>query len=317
LEFILNSPVFEHPLARTTLRTLQVNLGKLCNQACTHCHVDAGPTKTKENMSLETVQKLISKMQTSSTVNTLDLTGGAPELNPHFRTLVREGKKLGWDVIDRCNLTVLFEPGQEDLSQFLAENNVHVVASLPCYTPDTLEKQRGEGVFEKSIAGLQQLNALGYGKIPSMKLDLVYNPSGAFLPPEQKMLEADYRERLLADFGIEFSCLFALTNLPVKRFAAWLKRNGELEKYYQLLVENFNPKSLDGLMCRSTLSISWDGRLFDCDFNQMMGMRAGGSASSLDSIVSLDSFSSGSIATASHCFGCTAGAGSSCTGQTI
>jgi radical SAM/Cys-rich protein len=311
----LNIPSFNHQIERVSLKTLQVNLGKLCNQTCTHCHVDAGPHKTKENMNADFANLLMEKMLTSTTIENLDLTGGAPELNPYFRKLVKHGKNLGWNVIDRCNLTVLFESGQEDLAEFLATNKVEVVASLPCYTAETLEGQRGEGVFEKSIAGLQRLNALGYGKNSELRLDLVYNPSGAFLPPDQKTLELDYRNRLLADFGIVFSNLYALTNLPVKRFAAWLKQRGELENYYELLRTSFNPQSLQGLMCKSTLSVSWDGKLFDCDFNQMMNMKVGAGVSSLADVVSLDAFGKGKVATAPHCFGCTAGAGSSCGGQ--
>jgi radical SAM/Cys-rich protein len=315
-------PQFNHIIERTALKTLQVNLGKLCNQACTHCHVDAGPTKTKQNMNGEIASEILKRMKLSQSIETLDLTGGAPELNPHFRTFVSEGKKLGWDVIDRCNLTVLFEPGQEDLAEFLAKNNVHIVASLPCYTKETLEKQRGDGVFDASIAALQKLNKLGYGMPVKpgekpLKIDLVYNPGGAFLPPNQEELEADYRMRLRNDFGIEFSNLFALTNLPVKRFAAWLKQKGELQNYYELLVNSFNPSALNGLMCKNTLSVSWEGKLFDCDFNQMMELKPSAFKQSVLELESFDQVGVGNVATAPHCFGCTAGAGSSCTGSLV
>jgi radical SAM/Cys-rich protein len=310
-------------LKRDLLSTVQVNLGKLCNQTCTHCHVDAGPHRTKENMNLQTIEQLIKILKGTAGLKTLDLTGGAPELNPHFRHLVTEAKKLGLEVIDRCNLTVLFEPGQEDLAAFLASNNVRIVASLPCYTQKTVDAQRGDGVFEKSIAGLQLLGGLGYGK--SKTIDLVYNPSGAFLPPPQKSLEDEYRTKLKKDYDIEFTNLFALTNLPVKRFAVYLRQNKKLDEYNQLLIDSFNPNSIDGLMCKSLVSVGWQGDLFDCDFNQMEQIpikmesprndtnSADKPNSTLWSISSFHEIKN-QIETAGHCFGCTAGQGSSCQG---
>ena len=306
-------------LARRQLTTVQVNLGKLCNQTCVHCHVDAGPHKTKENLNSEAIERLIHLLGATPGLTTLDLTGGAPELNVHFRKLVLAGRALGLEVIDRCNLTVLFEPGQETLATFLAENKVRVVASLPCYTLETLETQRGEGVFAKSIMGLQLLNTLGYAtsKKSELTLDLVYNPGGAFLPPAQQALQEEYRIRLSEDFNIEFTNLFALANLPVKRFAAWLRQRKQLDSYMDLLRQSFNPQAVENLMCRSLVSISWDGKIYDCDFNQMENLPAGASTKSIFEIENFSAFNEGKIAMANHCFGCTAGAGSSCQGAVV
>ena len=305
-------------LAKGTVTTVQVNLGKLCNQACFHCHVDAGPNKLRENMSAATVDHLLEIIQKTATVQTVDLTGGAPELNPNFRRMVRELTARGIQVIDRCNLTVLFEPGQEGLADFLAEHQVQVVASLPCYSMENVDAQRGDGVFEKSIEGLKILNNLGYGREGSgLTLDLVYNPLGATLPPSQPELERSYKEMLYREFEIVFNRLFCITNMPIKRFLADLKRQKKYETYMELLVNSFNLGSLDYLMCKSMVSISWDGQVYDCDFNQMLQVPVLGSAKNLDQIESFDQFAKTEIALADHCYGCTAGSGSSCGGALL
>ena len=294
--------------------TLQVNVGKLCNQACLHCHVEAGPRRP-EQMSAAVADRVLELIASSPSLDTLDLTGGAPELNPHFRRLALAGRSRGLRVIDRCNLTVLSEPGQEDLAEFLAANQIEITASLPCYTPGNVDSQRGRGVFDRSIAALQQLNRLGYAQPGSgLVLNLVYNPLGASLPPAQAGLEADYKRELRGNFGIRFNQLFTLTNMPIKRFAEALHRSGETEAYLDLLVSRFNPATVDGLMCRSLVSIGWDGRLFDCDFNGMLELDASGTTTIFE-LRSLNAFASGRIRTGSHCFGCTAGAGSSCGGS--
>jgi radical SAM/Cys-rich protein len=304
-------------LRRGGIATLQVNLGKRCNQACLHCHVEAGPKRT-ESMSRSTAERVMQLFAESRKATVLDITGGAPELNDNFRWMVEEARALGRDVIDRCNLTIFFEEGMEDLPEFLAEQGVRVVASMPCYSLTNVDAQRGKGAFDKSIRGLKRLNELGYG-IPGSKrvLDLVYNPGGAFLPPAQQELEARYRQELSDAFGIRFNALLTLANLPVNRFAASLQRSGQLDGYMNLLVDNFNPDTLPGLMCLSQLSISWDGKIYDCDFNQMLEMASllpAGEVATIDDIRSLDDLRGASIRTAPHCFGCTAGAGSSCGG---
>ena len=302
------------PLRRATVTTLQVNVGKRCNQACHHCHVEAGPTRT-EIMGEAVATRVLELLAASPDVAIVDLTGGAPELNPHFRRLVREAGRLGRHVIDRCNLTVLLEPGMEDLPEFLATHAVEVTASLPCYGPENVEKQRGRGVFDKSIAALRRLNALGYGRPDSaLVLNLVYNPVGAFLPPPQAELEARYKDELLGAFGIEFHRLFTLTNMPIKRFAEFLARQGQEEAYASLLVNHFNPATVPGLMCRSLVSVGWDGSLYDCDFNQMLEMPLGAGVPTIWELDALDALARRPVATGSHCFGCTAGAGSSCGG---
>ncbi len=302
-------------LPRTPLEILQVNLTARCNLACTHCHVESGP-KRVEALDTNGIARLIELMDTAPAMHTLDLTGGAPELHPQFRELVRAGRARGLKVIDRCNLTVLFEPGQEDTAEFLAAQGVAVVASLPCYTPENVNKQRGKGVFGQSITALQQLNALGYGQAGNgLELDLVYNPIGARLPPAQMSLENDYRQRLHADFGIAFNNLFTITNMPIKRFLHELERDGELDAYMQLLIDNFNPRAALGVMCRNLVSVGWDGGLYDCDFNQMLGIELGRARTTLWDIARLDEIDSRSIAFARHCYGCTAGAGSSCGGS--
>lgn len=304
------------PLVRDGIKTVQVNVGKVCNQACLHCHVEAGPKRT-EQMSEEIASRVM-KLFAESESATLDITGGAPELNANFRRMVREARALGREVIDRCNLTIFFEEGMDDLPQFLAENQVHIVASLPCYSEGNVDSQRGKGTFNKSIEALKILGALGYGKPGTgLILDLVYNPNGAFLPPAQAELEEKYHRELGA-LGISFSSLFTLSNLPVNRFAQSLKRDGQLDEYMDLLCDNFNPATVAGLMCRDQVSISWDGGLYDCDFNQMLEMPSSVSgAAGPVNIMKLDSFEKlrkMPIKTASHCFGCTAGAGSSCGG---
>ncbi len=302
-------------LPRRPIEILQINLGKLCNQACTHCHVEAGPKRT-EVMDARTIERLIALMD-EPTLTTVDLTGGAPELNPHFRSLVTAARNRGLKVIDRCNLTVLFEPGQEDTARFLAASGVNVVASMPCYSRGNVDKQRGKGVFGKSIDGLLSLNELGYGQPGTgLELDLVYNPGGAFLPPAQASLELDYKRILAQDFGIVFNRLFTITNMPIKRWAVWLHQQGKHEQYMQLLVDSFNPSAAAGVMCRNTVSVGYDGRLYDCDFNQMLELDAGNRRQSIWDIDTLADLQNNPIALDDHCFGCTAGAGSSCGGTT-
>jgi radical SAM/Cys-rich protein len=292
--------------------TVQVNVGKICNQACQHCHVEAGPKRT-ESMSLATAERILSLLKSSPCVNTVDITGGAPELNPHFRRLVSASRAQDLHVIDRCNLTILLEPGFEDLPVFLACNRVEVTASLPCYTRDNVDAQRGRGVFDKSIEALQLLNGLGYGVDPALALNLVYNPLGAALPPPQDALEADYKRHLQEDFGIRFNRLFTITNMPIRRFDDFLMRTGRKQAYMKLLFDKFNPATLEHLMCRSLISIGWDGQLYDCDFNQMLDMPLSNPRTVWD-IESFDAAAFKAIATARHCFGCTAGTGSSCGG---
>ncbi len=305
------------PLTRDKTTTLQINVGKLCNQACLHCHVEAGPKRT-EIMDEKVANQLVSLMSSSPSLKVVDLTGGAPEMNSHFRTLVEAARQKNLEVIDRCNLTVLFEPNLEWVAEFLAKNQVRVVASLPCYTKDNVEEQRGLGVFDKSIGGLKLLNSLGYGMESSgLFLDLVYNPVGTHLPPEQSKLQADYKTRLAEDFGIQFNNLLTITNMPIKRFAHQLHRDGKYQEYMDLLVQNFNIQNLDGVMCRNLISVGYDGQLYDCDFNQMLEIDLGGNHNSnptVFDITSFDEMTNQPIAVDNHCFGCTAGAGSSCSG---
>ena len=294
--------------------TLQVNLGKLCNQACHHCHVDAGPKRT-EIMLRSTAQRVAELVDRSSSIKTVDITGGAPELNPNFRLLVEQTHALERSVIVRCNLTVMFESGMEWLGDFYRRNKVALVCSLPCYSAENVEKQRGVKVFSKSIEALRLLNDLGYGR--EFRLDLVYNPVGAFLPPSQIQLEARYREELGRNFGIEFSHLLTITNMPIKRFANQLRQWGKLSEYMGLLVNHFNPGTVRGLMCRALVSVSWNGQLYDCDFNQMLEMSVGVAPAGKLSIWDIDDLAKlkgARIATGSHCFGCSAGLGSSCGG---
>ncbi|KAG2483233.1 hypothetical protein HYH03_017890 [Edaphochlamys debaryana] len=330
------------PLRRDPARILQLNIGLYCNQACSHCHVESSPLRKAEQASRATVDRVLSLLRAERAkpggggVATLDITGGAPELNENFRYLVEQASPLGVEIIDRCNLTVLLEPGQEDTVAFLAKHKVRVLASLPCYSEGNVDAQRGRGVFDRSIAALKALNAAGYGVPGSgLTLDLIYNPGGAFLAPSQAKLEPAYRSELGSVYGISFSSLLALNNMPIKRFADWLLRNGKMEEYMGLLVNAFNPSAGAALMCRDTVSIRWDGVLYDCDFNQQMdlAMTAGIQTQSVNSqssgdevpsgssrpltiwdIEDLDTLTSRPIRYDNHCYGCTAGSGSSCQG---
>ena len=298
------------------LRTLQVNVGKLCNQTCRHCHVDAGPDR-RELMSKDNFQHCL-RLLSESMIETVDITGGAPEMNPLFEWFVREVRQLGRHVIDRCNLTILAAPGFTHLPQFLADHQVEVIASLPCYLEENCDAQRGDGVFQKSIEALKLLNSLGYGQIDSdRKLSLVYNPVGPSLPPNQQKLEDNYRDQLRRRFGIEFNHLFTITNMPISRFLDDLLQTGRYEQYMALLVNSFNPDAVDGLMCRSMISIDWQGNLFDCDFNQMLEMPLEKSLPHHISSVRVADLESRPIVIGRHCYGCTAGAGSSCSGSLL
>lgn len=307
-------------LTRSKLEILQVNLGYTCNLSCTHCHVNAGPKRT-EQMDRSNIDRVIEVLKQHK-VQTLDLTGGAPELMPDFRYLVKAARELGVTVIDRCNLTILNEPGQEGLAQFLADQQVEIVASLPCYSEENVDAQRGKGVFESSIEGLKKLNALGYGKAgygkedSDLKLNLVYNPGGAFLPPGQVELEAAYKEKLASEFGISFNNLFTITNMPISRFGAVLLAQGEFNDYMNLLKDSYSPANLAGVMCRNTVSVDWQGQLYDCDFNQMLEMPLKDIEDMgyhLTDLLKSD-LSGLPIQVADHCYGCTAGQGSSCGG---
>lgn len=303
-------------LLRDKIKILQVNIGKRCNQACHHCHVESGPNRT-ENMELKTVERLLELLAKEPQIHTVDITGGAPELNPHFRYFVKEIRKMDKEVIDRCNLTVLFEKDQEDTAEFLAENKVHIVASLPCYLGDNVDSQRGKGVFDKSIKALLKLNDLGYGNQGSgLSLNLVYNPVGEHLPPAQEKLENDYHKHLKDSFGIVFNSLFTITNMPIKRYAHMLEREGKIDEYMQLLIDNFNPQAVNAVMCKELVSIGWDGQVYDCDFNQMLEIPLNWKNTDIWDINSISDIGSG-IALANHCYGCTAGAGSSCGGALV
>jgi len=326
-------------LERERVKTLQVNIGLRCNLACHHCHVESGPKRT-EKLDREAIDRILHLLEHNPDVGTLDITGGAPEMHPDFRDLVRGARALGRRVIDRCNLTILFEPGQEDTAEFLAAEGVDIVASLPCYSLENVEKQRGRGVFDGSIKALQRLNALGYGPIEGSvgagtdpaadpgddsrnarsareekpSLDLVYNPVGAFLPPPQAQLEAEYRDELEQQFGIVFDRLLTITNMPIKRFAHELHRDGEYEAYMGLLVNHFNPTNVPDLMCRQLISVAYDGTIYDCDFNQALEILPPGPRRTIFDIEDFGELEGARIATAAHCFGCTSGAGSSCGG---
>ena len=307
-------------LRRARPEILQVNAGKLCNLTCMHCHVNAGPRR-KEIMTHETVNRIIDWLAKTD-IPIVDLTGGAPEMIPDFRYFIERVKKLGLSrhVIDRCNLTILRETGYEDLSEFLAINHVEIIASMPCYSPENVNAQRGEGVFEGSIAALRLLNSLGYGMNLELPLHLVYNPLGPFLPPPQEKLEADFKRELDAHFGIVFNKLYTITNLPIGRFASYLRHNGKAEEYMQLLIDAFNPATIGGLMCRNTISVGWHGEVYDCDFNQQLGMQwssNGGNEPLFLWDIDPDSLEGREIMTGDHCFGCTAGAGSTCGGAIV
>lgn len=308
------------PLRHTRTEVLQINVGKLCNLTCVHCHVNAGP-KRKEIMTRETVDQLVDWLAKTD-IPTVDLTGGAPEMIPDFRYLVERLKALtpARHIIDRCNLTILLEPGYEDYANFLARHQVEIIASMPCYSPENVNAQRGNGVFDASIKALQLLNSLGYGIEPDLPLHLVYNPNGAFLPGPQEELEADYKRELKDHFGITFNKLYTITNLPIARFASYLKNNNKLAEYMELLTDAFNPATVNGLMCRNTINVSWTGEVFDCDFNQMLKMqwsRDGGSQGLRLWDIQPAQVENREILTGDHCFGCTAGAGSSCGGALV
>ena len=301
-------------LRRAALQTLQVNLGYLCNQSCVHCHVNAAPTRTE--MMSDNLIDLIPRVLQARGVSLLDLTGGAPEMHPRFRDLVTAATAQGVRVMDRCNLTILREPGYEDMAEFLARHGVEIVASMPCYSPANVDQQRGNGVFDKSIAALQSLNALGYGQPGSgLQLNLVYNPLGPTLPPNQQALEADYKRELRAHFGIEFNALFTLANMPIKRFGSTLISKGQFAAYMQLLKDAYQPGNLEGVMCRSLVSVDWQGYLYDCDFNQQLDLPLPGHEGrpQLASLLT-GGLDGREIRTADHCYGCTAGQGSSCGG---
>ena len=312
------------PLQRRQTDTLQVNLGYLCNLSCTHCHVNAGPKRT-ELMSKDTIDDVLAYIDTHS-IKTLDLTGGAPEMNPHFRELVIAAREKGATVIDRCNLTILQEPGYEDLAQFLADQQVYIVASLPCYAEQNVNEQRGKGVYQESIDALKKLNHLGYGQQSHLPLDLVYNPNGAFLPPSQQSLEADYKRILHEEHGIVFNQLLTITNMPISRFGSMLLSKGLYHDYIQLLKDNFSPNNVNTVMCKSLLSIDWQGYVYDCDFNQMLAMPMDQRVSSVASHIVSDKekvhlreimyadLEGNPIVIGEHCYGCTAGQGSSCGG---
>jgi len=311
-----SGPAGSFPMRATGLSVLQVNVGKLCNQTCRHCHVDAGPTRT-ESMT-EGTARLCLDVLARTDIATMDVTGGAPEMSPCFRLLVREARALGRRVVDRCNLTVLLLPAQGDLAEFLAEHRVEIVASLPATDAARTDAQRGEGVFEKSIRALRRLNDLGYGRDGTgLSLTLVHNPVGAFLPPDQQALEARTRLELERRFGVTFNALYTITNMPISRYLEWLKASGNLESYMERLANAFNPAAVAGVMCRTTLSVGWDGTLYDCDFNQMLELPTGFSSPRHIRDFDASALANRRIVTARHCFGCTAGAGSSCGGATV
>ncbi|MGA9639679.1 arsenosugar biosynthesis radical SAM (seleno)protein ArsS [Flavobacterium sp.] len=305
------------PLQPKKIEILQINVGYMCNQVCAHCHVDAGPDR-KEIMTVETMQQILDVLKTSD-VNTLDLTGGAPEMNPNFRWFVEEASKLGVkDFIVRSNLTIILANKKyHDLPEFFAKHNIHVISSLPFYKREKTDKQRGDGVFDKSIQALQMLNKVGYGKEgSSLKLDLVYNPSGAFLPTDQKALENDFKKALKEDFDIDFNSLFAITNLPISRFLDYLIASDNYEDYMYALVEAFNPVAVANVMCTNTISVSWDGWLYDCDFNQMLALKVASKVKHISDF-NQEILEDRNIIISQHCYGCTAGAGSSCQGTVV
>lgn len=305
-----------YPLAATGIEVFQINVGKLCNQSCKHCHVDAGPDR-REIMTRETMALCLEALARTD-IPTVDITGGAPELNPSFRWLVERVKGLGRRVMDRCNLTILLIPSQADLAQFLAEHEVEIVASLPYFTAESTDAQRGDGVFAKSIEALRLLNSLGYGREGSpLKLNLVYNPVGAFLPPRQDDIEAEFRRELETRHGVVFHHLYTITNMPISRFLDYLLRSGNYDRYMRKLIGAFNPAAAAGVMCRYMISVGWDGSLYDCDFNQMLDLTLNHGASAHIRDFDAESLYRRRIVTGQHCYGCTAGAGSSCGGATM
>ena len=302
-----------HPLTATGIEILQLNLGRICNQTCAHCHVDAGPDRT-EDMTLETARACMEVLARTS-IPTVDITGGAPEMSRSFRFVVEESRRLERHVMDRCNLTILLARRFEDLPEFLAEHAVEIVCSLPHYRQLNTDKQRGDGVFQKSIEALHRLNEVGYGRRPELRLTLVTNPVGAFLPAGQGSLEAEWKREMKRLHGVDFDALFTITNMPISRYLEWLQDTGNLEAYMQRLIDAFNPAAAAGVMCRSTLSVGWQGELYDCDFNQMLGLEVGHGAPRHIADFDLAALDKRRIVTARHCFGCTAGAGSSCGGS--
>ena len=301
------------PLQATGITVFQINVGKLCNQTCRHCHVDAGPDRT-ESMSRETAEQCIQALAKTD-IPTVDMTGGAPELNPNFRWMVEQARGLGRHVIDRCNLSVLLIPSQADLAEFLASHHIEIIASLPSYRASQADAQRGEGVFEKSIEAMQLLNRLGYGRPDSgLTLNLVYNPVGAFLPPKQEAIEAQFRKELRARHRVEFNHLYTITNMPISRFLEFLVESGNYTGYMERLANAFNPAAAAGVMCRYTLSVGWDGRLYDCDFNQMLELPVDHGMPSHIRDFDPAQLHQRRIVTRNHCYGCTAGSGSSCVG---
>jgi radical SAM/Cys-rich protein len=307
--------IHREPLTAQGIQTLQVNVGYRCNLSCSHCHVEAGPGRT-EVMDGDTVDAVLRALD-SSPISVVDMTGGAPELNPLFRDFVGSAHKLGKQVLVRTNLAVLHEPGMEDLPAFYRDQNVELIASLPCYQEDNVDAMRGSGTFAKCISSLRTLNSLGYGMPGGRPLHLVYNPAGPFLPPCQGDLEQDYRRELHDRYGVSFSTLYALTNMPIGRFHDRLARSGELERYRDLLACSFNPSALEGVMCRTLLSVGWDGRLYDCDFNQVLGLATGPVVPAHIRDFSYDALAHRTIRVGDHCYGCTAGRGSTCTGSTV
>ena len=305
------------PLTPTPLEIFQINIGKLCNQTCAHCHVDAGPDRKEENMDRATLERCLEIIASVPSIHTVDITGGAPEMNPHFRWFVEEVTKLGKKVIDRCNLTIIMANKKyHDLPEFFKKHKVHVISSLPYFSKKKTDNQRGDGVFEDSIKALQKLNEVGYGKEGTgLTLDLVYNPSGAFLPDAQETLQAEFKRQLKRKFDIDFNMLFAITNLPVSRFLDYLIESENYEDYMDELVNAFNPATVTGLMCRNTISVSWDGYLYDCDFNQMLDLKVASTAQHINDF-DIELLKDRSIVLNQHCYGCTAGAGSSCGGTT-
>ena len=296
---------------------LQVNLGKLCNMTCAHCHVDAGPDR-RETMKRETIDACLRVLQNHPNISTIDLTGGAPEMNPHFRHFVLEARALGRHVIDRCNLSILLANGFDDLPELLAENQIEIVASLPCYLEENTDAQRGDGAFAKSIKALRRLNDLGYGYEESGRLlTLVYNPVGPSLPPDQRELEATYRRELKARYGLQFNRLFALTNMPISRYLDYLVKTDQFDQYMQTLVAAFNPATVSGLMCRTMISVDWRGQLYDCDFNQMLELPLTGDLNQTIHDIDIEAIAKRPIHTGQHCYGCAAGAGSGCQGTTV
>jgi radical SAM/Cys-rich protein len=304
-------------LQRGPAEIFQLNVGKLCDLTCAHCHVNAGP-KRKEIITLETINRILNWLA-KARIPTVDITGGAPEMIPDFRYLVEELRRLPQveTIVDRCNLTILMKPGYDWVPGFLATNRIKVVASLPCYQPANVNGQRGEGVFDLSVRALQLLNRLGYGRRPDLILDLVYNPDGDFLPADQSVLETDYKRALKTNYDIDFNRLYTITNMPIGRFAAWLRHQGRLHAYVKVLIDAFNPASVAGLMCRNTVSIGWQGEVYDCDFNQQLGLQWGNGKPLYVWDLDLQQIDGRPITVGNHCFGCTAGCGSSCSGALV